>query len=821
MKRTLRATMICMGGFILPNMLTAQITGPSTTTSPYLVSSATGVTFTSVLKNGNTIGGYKFVGLPDGAGAFDNGDTTFTLVLNHEMGSSAGATHAHGSTGAFVSKWRIHKTTLAVLSGSDLMQSVALWNPLTSSYTTYNSAFPSSAAAFTRFCSADLPAVSAFYNAQTGKGTQERIFMNGEESGNEGRAMAHIITGPNGGKSFELPYLGKLSWENAVACPYESDKTIVAGLDDQTPGQVYIYIGAKSTSGNEIERAGLTGGKLYGVKVSGLTAESSSSIPAAGTAFSLYDLGYVQNTTGATINSNSNSAGVTTFLRPEDGAWDPANPGDFYFATTNSFSSPSRLWRLRFTDMNNPTLGGTITALLDGTEGQKMMDNLTIDNYGHVILTEDVGNNSRLGRIWEYTIATDALVEIGTHDSTRFLTGGTNFLTEDEESSGIIDMEAILGAGKYILVDQAHYSVSGDEVEGGQLLMMYNPTTYNSAPEANVSGAGNNIVDGDSAPSSLDNTDFGTINVNSSVTKTFVINNTGVGPLVISGINFTGANALEFSLVTPPTFPATVAGGSSLTITAQFLPLAAGTRTATINIMNNDATERKYDFALQGTAVEPEIALTGNSIAIASGDMTAGGSNNTDFGNVNVGGNIDKNFVIHNTGAGSLTVTGITFTGSNASDFTLSPAPAFPLVVAAAGTATISARFSPGAAGARNATINIASNDVDESTYNFALKGNGVDATRVIALNSASAIRLYPNPASDITTLEIKMDRSSKISVSVIDLQGMNVLPVVVKNMTAGRNVLDLNTAALPNGLYMVRIADEVSSTNIKLTVIR
>ena len=134
----------------------------------------------------------------------------------------------------------------------------------------------------------------------------------------------------------------------------------------------------------EIEKAGLSNGKLYGVSVAGLSLESSSSIPAANTTFTLVDLGQVQNMTGAALNTASNTANVTNFLRPEDGAWDPSNPKDFYFVTTNSFTSPSRMWRLRFIDPANPELGGTITVVLDGTEGPKMMDNMVIDKFGHV-----------------------------------------------------------------------------------------------------------------------------------------------------------------------------------------------------------------------------------------------------------------------------------------------------------------------------------------------------------------------------------------------------------------------------------------------------
>jgi len=444
----------------------AQITGPSSSATPYLINSTSGSTITSLLSAGDAIGGYKFSGIPDGTGAFDNGDGNFTVLINHELGSTSGVARAHGAIGAFVSKWIIRKSDLTVLSGSDLIQSVYTWNVTTSSYALATTTF-------NRFCSADLPATSAFYNSVTGLGTQEKIFLNGEESGAEGRAFGHIVTGTNAGKSYELPHLGKYSWENAVANPNTNNKTIVAGTDDTTPGQVYMYIGTKTNTGTEIEKAGLTNGKLWGVTVTGYTTESSTVLPATNAPFTLVDLGNVSGITGATLETNSTTANVTKFLRPEDGAWNPVNKNIFYFATTNSFTAPSRLWKLTFTDINNPELGGTINAILDGTEGQKSLDNVTVSNDGtKIFLLEDVGNQAHIGKIWVYDIATDVLSLVAEHDSTRFLTGGANFLTQDEETSGIIDVSSILGTNTFLFVDQAHYTtgISTDVVEGGQLL---------------------------------------------------------------------------------------------------------------------------------------------------------------------------------------------------------------------------------------------------------------------------------------------------------------------------------------------------------------
>ena len=160
--------------------------GPSSSTRPYLVRSVPGVVPTSVLTVGDrAANGYKMVGIPDGLGTYDNGDGTFTVLMNHELRPDVGSVRAHGSRGAFVSKWTIDQETLTVQSGEDLIKRV-----FTSSS---DGTWTQSTVAFNRFCSADLPDRSAFYNAATGKGTPHRIFMNGEEAGAEGRVFGHVV----------------------------------------------------------------------------------------------------------------------------------------------------------------------------------------------------------------------------------------------------------------------------------------------------------------------------------------------------------------------------------------------------------------------------------------------------------------------------------------------------------------------------------------------------------------------------------------------------------------------------------------------------
>ncbi|MFZ5894891.1 MAG: hypothetical protein ACOY0T_27770 [Myxococcota bacterium] len=437
----------------------------------YLVPVASGVTTTVLLTVGESVNAgpngspYRLAGLPDGLGAYDNGDGTFTLLLNHEL-SSGGAVHAHGANGAFVSKWKIRKSDLTTLNGEDLIQNVAKFDPATATYLP-----PAQGNVFSRFCSADLAAPSAYYDVATSTGYDGRLFTNGEETGAEGKAWAHDTSGT----SWELPRLGKASWENIVANPGTGLQTVVVGLDDTTPGQVYVYVGTKTNTGSPVDRAGLTNGTLYGVAVTGVPAEPAATGIASGTAFTLASLGNVETSTGAALDTASTAAGVTRFNRPEDGAWDPAHPNDFYFVTTASFTTASRLWRLHFNDLSNLAAGGTIDMLLDGSEGQKMFDNLTLDKKGHVYLQEDPGNNAHIAKVWRYTIATDTLTLIAQHNPTLFTSGSPQFLTQDEESSGIVDASEILGPGWFLLDVQGHYATDSELVEGGQLLALYDP----------------------------------------------------------------------------------------------------------------------------------------------------------------------------------------------------------------------------------------------------------------------------------------------------------------------------------------------------------
>ncbi|HET6940933.1 MAG TPA: calcium-binding protein [Sphingomicrobium sp.] len=450
--------------------------GPSTSTNPFLLASEPNVHFTSIVTSGDPLpSDGLFGGVPDGIGAFDNGDGTITVLVNHELGSGSGLVRDHGSAGAYIDRLVIDTDTLEIVAADDLIKSVMKWDDAPDNYV-------SATTAFNRFCSGDLPATSALYNSADGLGTQVRIYLTGEENTPEGRATATIVTGPNAGTLFELPSLGNLAFENIVANPYAQDKTIVALSDDSSPpsgnGQVYIYIGEKQSTGTEIDKAGLTGGDFYGIKVTGVASEANDN-PINGT-FTLNEIGTggdVSNMTGAQIEAESNAEGVTAFLRPEDFAWDPDNPSVAYFTTTNSFTGVARVYQLTFNDITNPTAGGTVKAVIESDDlGAHMFDNLTVAN-GRVVVQEDPGNNAYVARVWEYDIASGEVAQVASFNPAQFLSGGPAFITQDEESSGVLDVTSLLGDSDtraYLLDAQVHAATGNPAtVEQGQLLVMY------------------------------------------------------------------------------------------------------------------------------------------------------------------------------------------------------------------------------------------------------------------------------------------------------------------------------------------------------------
>jgi hypothetical protein len=125
-----------------------------------------------------------------------------------------------------------------------------------------------------------------------------------------------------------------------------------------------------------------------------------------------------------------------------------------------------------------------------------------------------------------------------------------------------------------------------------------------------------------------------------------------------------------------------------------------------------------YVFDLNAPAA-PEIVVE----QPAGNNLIVGAAGGVDFGILAVGESSQLTFTIRNLGSADLTGLGLTITGPDAGDFTVTANPTAPVV--AGGSTTFTVVFSPGSQGAKAATLRIASNDSSENPFDIALRGTG------------------------------------------------------------------------------------------------
>ncbi|GAA4318703.1 hypothetical protein GCM10023184_03070 [Flaviaesturariibacter amylovorans] len=135
--------------------------------------------------------------------------------------------------------------------------------------------------------------------------------------------------------------------------------------------------------------------------------------------------------------------------------------------------------------------------------------------------------------------------------------------------------------------------------------------------DINVTGNGATIYSGTTATGIANNTNMGSTPPAATLSRDFVLQNTGTGALSVSAISLTGTDATRFS-IDRSNVPASIPAGGSATFTVRFSSTALGTYTATVNIASNDCDEANYTYNVSATAVCPAITAT----VAASGSAT-------------------------------------------------------------------------------------------------------------------------------------------------------------------------------------------------------
>jgi secreted PhoX family phosphatase len=229
-----------------------------------------------------------------------------------------------------------------------------------------------------------------------------------------------------------------------------------------TDSQVYMYLGKKQSTGSAVDKAGLTNGDLYVLNVPSAASDNVFRTTYAKETPVDAEFKKIEWNTGVEDFAKGAREAGTEFARVEDGEFDPNNPNIFYFVTTESNKDPiatkenpalpgvsrdgGALWRFTFKDVQNPLLGGKLEMLLNGGESLYLSkpDNMTITKNGVILIQEDPGNNAALARVVAYRIKDSKLAVVAQFDAQYFSSAGSKFMTQDEESSGIVEVTQFL-----------------------------------------------------------------------------------------------------------------------------------------------------------------------------------------------------------------------------------------------------------------------------------------------------------------------------------------------------------------------------------------
>jgi len=205
--------------------------------------------------------------------------------------------------------------------------------------------------------------------------------------------------------------------------------------------------------------------------------------------------------------------------------------------------------------------------------------------------------------------------------------------------------------------------------------------------------------------------------------------NTGDSPLTISSVVLGGANPGDFAMSGCTSTP--LGAFSSCNVNVTFTPTASGPRSATVTISYTGAAGSPVVITLSGMGVTPSTGLEigPNTIAFPPQVITTQSP-------------IGPYVLLTNTGTSPVTISSIALTGTNAADFTLSNGcPMSPSTLQqgpVGNTCNVYVNFTPGAAGARSATLTVT--DSAGSPTVIALTGTGLAETKLLTVSPTTLV---------------------------------------------------------------------------------
>jgi len=493
------------------------------------------LTITSLITNGEFTSGsepgssvYAPPGIFDGQGAYSNGDGTYTLLVNHELGASAGTPYTAEGLNPAVTGARISRFIVDI--DADDNAANGYQSKILSGGLAYDKVIGNDTNGFDRFCSANLVEANSFGE---GRGLADRTYLVGEEVfGGGGGAFYALDTATS--DLHQVSAFGKGTWESATVIDTGSTDTVAVLLFDDARAPLRLWNGRKS-EGGFLERNGLAeaNGALYTFVPTTLLGETgvdptpgpdsddlkalALGTPLAGTWVKIEKpegKASYADLSDAEFRTLAVGVGALQLSRIEDGDVNPLNGQQAAFVSTGTtdFSSGDlygNVYTLSFADAFAadgslaPTGSSSLRVMVDAdrladpTTGLRNPDNLAWSADGSLYVQEDRANGggTDIGKgnfgtqeasIWKVNTSapidpiTGAPLERWaqidrTAVPTAYGQSQPPVVTEPSangvgnwESSGIIDVSTIYGAapGSFFLADVQAHSLGGGNLNG-------------------------------------------------------------------------------------------------------------------------------------------------------------------------------------------------------------------------------------------------------------------------------------------------------------------------------------------------------------------
>ena len=207
----------------------------------------------------------------------------------------------------------------------------------------------------------------------------------------------------------------------------------------------------------------------------------------------------------------------------------------------------------------------------------------------------------------------------------------------------------------------------------------------------------------------------------------FTITDTGTGTVAFNSFTLGGTNPGDFAIVgnTCPQPASVLAAGGNCAVTFEFIPTAAGSRSATITIVDN-ATGTPQHFTIAGTGQTPATTLSFSPSSISfTTPITIGSTSAQTY------------TYVTNTGNTPIAFTGYSIAGTNAADFKITPSTSCllnPGTLAAGGACYMYVTFSPSVNGTESANL-VFNDNASGSPQSVGLTGTGQAATQTLSFS--------------------------------------------------------------------------------------